>query len=68
MPSDAGVPGVACAGLVILVANPIWIGLPGAVDYAKLLRMSMKIGLGESARFLSHQHGWVSRLLPPPRC
>ena len=42
---------------------PIWIGLPGSVDYTKLVRMSMKIGLGESGRFLRHQHGWVSRLL-----
>ena len=30
---------------------PVWIGLPGTVDYAKLARISMKIGLGESARF-----------------
>ena len=36
---------------------PIWVGTPGAVDHAKLLRISMKIGLGESARFLA----------PPPR-
>ena len=42
---------------------PIWIGLPGVVDYAKLVRISMKIGLGESARFLGHHHGWMSRLL-----
>ncbi len=42
---------------------PIWIGLPGTVDYAKLVRISMKIGLGESARFLRHQHGWLPRLL-----
>jgi methylenetetrahydrofolate reductase (NADPH) len=42
---------------------PIWIGLPGIVDYRKLIRISMKIGLGESARFLSHQHGVLSRLL-----
>jgi methylenetetrahydrofolate reductase (NADPH) len=42
---------------------PIWIGLPGNVPHAKLLRMSMKIGLGESARFLSHHRSWVSRLL-----
>src|SRR5215218_5548286 len=33
-------------------ALPIWIGLPGIVDYGKLVRISMKIGLGESARFL----------------
>jgi methylenetetrahydrofolate reductase (NADPH) len=42
---------------------PIWIGLPGVVSYRKLARISMKIGLGESARFLTHQHGLVSRLL-----
>jgi methylenetetrahydrofolate reductase (NADH) len=45
------------------VTLPIWIGLPGCVDYAKLIRISMKIGMAESARFLSHQRGWVSRLL-----
>jgi methylenetetrahydrofolate reductase (NADPH) len=42
---------------------PIWIGAPGVVDHAKLLRISMRIGLGESTRFLRHQHGWVRRLL-----
>jgi len=42
---------------------PIWIGLPGTVDYAKLVRISMKIGLGESARFLRHHSNWMSRLL-----
>jgi methylenetetrahydrofolate reductase (NADPH) len=42
---------------------PIWIGVPGAVDHAKLLRISMRIGLGESTRFLRSQHGWVRRLL-----
>ena len=42
---------------------PIWIGLPGIVDYRKLVRISVKIGLGESTRFLSHQHGWLRRLL-----
>ena len=42
---------------------PIWIGLPGGVDYAKLVRISMKIGLGESARFLGHHRNWMSRLM-----
>jgi methylenetetrahydrofolate reductase (NADPH) len=44
-------------------ALPIWIGLPGSVDYAKLVRISMKIGLGESARFLRHHSNWMSRLM-----
>jgi len=42
---------------------PIWIGLPGTVDYTKLVRISMKIGLGESARFLRHHRNWMSRLM-----
>ena len=42
---------------------PIWIGMPGTVDRAKLMRISMKIGLGESTRFLRHHGNWISRLL-----
>ena len=42
---------------------PIWIGMPGSFDYVKLMRISMKLGLGESARFLRHHTNWVSRLL-----
>jgi methylenetetrahydrofolate reductase (NADPH) len=42
---------------------PIWIGIPGVVDHTKLLRLSMRIGLGESTRFLRAQHGWVRRLM-----
>jgi len=44
-------------------ALPIWIGLPGSVEYAKLMRISMKIGLGESARFLRRHSKWMSRLM-----
>jgi len=42
---------------------PIWIGLPGIVDYARLIRISMRIGLGESARFLGHHRSWMGRLI-----
>jgi methylenetetrahydrofolate reductase (NADPH) len=42
---------------------PIWVGMPGIVDNAKLLRISMKIGLGESARFLRAHRAWLRRLL-----
>jgi methylenetetrahydrofolate reductase (NADPH) len=45
------------------VRLPIWIGIPGCVDHAKLVRVSMKIGMAESARFLSHQRGMLTRLL-----
>jgi methylenetetrahydrofolate reductase (NADPH) len=42
---------------------PIWIGVPGAVDNRRLMRTSLRIGLGESARFLRSHGGWVRRLL-----
>jgi methylenetetrahydrofolate reductase (NADPH) len=35
---------------------PVYIGLPGAVQRAKLLRVSTRIGIGESVRFL-RKHG-----------
>ena len=41
---------------------PIWIGVPGAVDSRKLLRTSLRIGLGESARFLRAHRGWLRAL------
>jgi methylenetetrahydrofolate reductase (NADH) len=41
---------------------PIWIGVPGPVPHRKLLKVSMKIGLGESARFLRRHRGWMPRL------
>jgi methylenetetrahydrofolate reductase (NADPH) len=46
---------------------PIWIGVPGAVDSRKLLRTSLRIGLGESVRFLRGQHGLIRRFLSPRR-
>lgn len=45
------------------VTLPVHIGAPGAVDPTKLVRISLKIGLGESMRFLRKQHGVVSKLL-----
>jgi methylenetetrahydrofolate reductase (NADPH) len=42
---------------------PVWIGIPGNVDHAKLVRISMKIGMGESARFLRHHRNWLARLM-----
>jgi methylenetetrahydrofolate reductase (NADPH) len=41
---------------------PIWIGVPGTVNNRKLLQISRRIGLGESARFLRAHSGWVRRL------
>jgi methylenetetrahydrofolate reductase (NADPH) len=42
---------------------PIWVGMPGVVGNAKLLRISARIGLGESARFLRAHRAWLRRLV-----
>lgn len=34
---------------------PIHIGLPGVIDRARLLRLSLRVGLGDSVRYLSKQ-------------
>jgi methylenetetrahydrofolate reductase (NADPH) len=44
---------------------PIWLGLPGVVHATRLLRISTKIGLGDSARFLRKHGSIVGRLLLP---
>ncbi|MGH8204805.1 MAG: methylenetetrahydrofolate reductase, partial [Steroidobacteraceae bacterium] len=44
---------------------PIHIGLPGAVPRAKLLRLSARIGVGESIRFLRGHGSWITRALKP---
>ena len=45
------------------VMMPAYIGIPGVVDSARLLRTSMKIGVGQSMRFLSKNMGLATRLL-----
>ena len=47
------------------VTTPILVGLPGPVDRAKLLRMATKIGVGESAKFLSKNRGLFARIAMP---
>jgi methylenetetrahydrofolate reductase (NADH) len=41
---------------------PIWIGVPGSVERQRLLRVSLKVGLGESVRFLRGHRQWLRRL------
>jgi methylenetetrahydrofolate reductase (NADPH) len=45
------------------VRLPIWVGIPGCVDNAKLVRISMKIGVAEATRYVRHQRGVLSRVL-----
>jgi methylenetetrahydrofolate reductase (NADPH) len=44
---------------------PIWIGVPGAVETRRLLSTSLRIGLGQSVRFLRAQRGLLRRFLRP---
>jgi methylenetetrahydrofolate reductase (NADPH) len=45
------------------ITLPVYVGVPGAVEFTKLLKISMKIGLGDSMRFLRKQRGVLPRLL-----
>lgn len=47
------------------VALPIYIGLPGPIDPVRLLRLSRRVGLGDSARFLRRHGSWLGRLVLP---
>jgi methylenetetrahydrofolate reductase (NADH) len=44
---------------------PIYVGMAGVADAARLLRLSTKIGLTESARFLRGHTSWFGRLVRP---
>ena len=47
------------------VALPLHLGLAGPVEPTKLLAMATKIGVGESARFLTRHTSWFARFAAP---
>jgi methylenetetrahydrofolate reductase (NADPH) len=47
------------------VELPIYVGVPGAVSRQKLLQISRRVGLGESARFLKKYGHWFLRFFLP---
>jgi methylenetetrahydrofolate reductase (NADPH) len=47
------------------VQLPIHIGMAGVADPAKLLRVSTRIGLSDSARFLKGHSNWLIRMIRP---
>lgn len=47
------------------VVLPLYFGLAGPVDRTRLLNVATKIGVGESARFLSGHAGWFLRMGAP---
>lgn len=44
---------------------PIMMGIAGPVEPAKLLKVAAKIGVGESAKFLSKRPSWLLRFAAP---
>ncbi len=44
---------------------PIFIGIPGVVPRAKLVRVSTRIGIGESMRYLRKHHDFLTRFFRP---
>ncbi len=47
------------------VELPIYIGMAGVADPARLLRVSTKIGVADAARFLRSHPSWLARMLRP---
>jgi len=47
------------------VELPIYVGMAGVADPARLLRLSTKIGVAESARFLRGHPSWLARMFRP---
>jgi methylenetetrahydrofolate reductase (NADPH) len=47
------------------VELPIYIGMAGVADPARLLRLSMRIGVADSARFLRGHPSWLARMFRP---
>jgi len=51
--------GIRAAGVFL----PAWIGLPGVADHSRLLKLSMRIGVGQSVRILMRQKGLFRKLV-----
>lgn len=49
------------------VSLPVYIGIPGVIERRKLLGIALKIGLGDSTRFLGKNTSLVGRLAGPSR-
>jgi methylenetetrahydrofolate reductase (NADPH) len=47
------------------VQLPIYVGMAGVADPARLLRLSTKIGVADAARFLRGHPSWLARMFRP---
>jgi len=45
---------------------PVYFGIPGVLERKKLLEISVRVGVGDSTRFLTNHVGMIARLLRSP--
>ena len=45
------------------ISLPVWIGLPGAIEPSPLLKTSLRIGVGDSLRFLRKKSAIAAELM-----
>ncbi|MGA2368924.1 MAG: methylenetetrahydrofolate reductase [Dehalococcoidia bacterium] len=45
---------------------PVYLGIPGVLKRKKLLEISLRVGVGDSTRFLTNHVGMITRLLRSP--
>jgi methylenetetrahydrofolate reductase (NADPH) len=47
------------------ITLPVWVGFPGVVDRKKLMRVALRIGVGDSTRYLTKHANLITRLVRP---
>jgi methylenetetrahydrofolate reductase (NADPH) len=45
------------------ISLPLWVGLPGVIDRARLVRSALRIGVGDSLRYLRKKFGLAAQLM-----
>ena len=48
------------------ITTPVWIGLPGVMDRMRLFKTSLRIGVGQSAKYAKKQKGLIGMFLRSP--
>jgi methylenetetrahydrofolate reductase (NADPH) len=45
------------------ISLPVYLGIPGVLKRSKLLEISLRVGVGQSTRFLTNHAGMIARLI-----
>ena len=48
------------------ITTPVWVGLPGVMDRMRLFKTSLRIGVGQSAKYAKKQKGLIGMFLRSP--